>query len=107
MYPNVISNIVGPSTTPSKSKGKQLAFYSEESDNERSSSLKEILIESEGIYRYTRIWNGVIAPIDYNLLTKEIEANDEHSAIAESHSFNSYVETKAFAYMASTIEEVV
>jgi len=33
-YPEVTSNMVGPSTTPSKSKGKQLAVNSEESDAE-------------------------------------------------------------------------
>jgi len=42
--------MVGPSTTLSKSKGKQLALSSEESDVEFSSDLKEILIEPERIY---------------------------------------------------------
>ena len=46
-------------------------------------------------------------PQSTTIWARGIEANDEHSAIVESHSFNSYVETKAFAYMASTIEEVV
>ena len=49
----------------------------------------------------------MIAPINYNLLARGTETDDEHFAIVGSHSFNSYVETKAFAYMASTIEEVV
>ena len=48
-YSKVISNMVGPSTTPSKSKGKQLVLSSEESDTKHSSGLKEILIEPEGI----------------------------------------------------------
>jgi len=39
--------MVGPSTTPSKSKRKQLAISSEDSDAERSSGLKETLIEPE------------------------------------------------------------
>jgi len=41
--------MVGSSTTPSKSKGKQLTISSGESDIELSSGLKEILIEPEGI----------------------------------------------------------
>jgi len=49
-YPKVTFNMVGPRVTPSKSKGKQLALNSEESDSEHSSSVKEILIELEGIY---------------------------------------------------------
>ena len=98
--------MVGPSTTPSKSKGKQLALSSEESYDEHSSGLKEILIKPEGIYRRTWIRTGAIAPIDYNLLAKGIEANDEHSAVAESHSSNSYVKTEAFAYMTNTLEKM-
>jgi len=47
--------MMGPSTTPSKSKGKQPTFNSEESDVEYSSGLKEILDEPEGIYRHIRI----------------------------------------------------
>ena len=90
--------MVGPSTTPSKSKRKQLAFSSEKLDIERFSNLKEILIETEGIYQRTRIRTGAIAMIDYNLLARGIESNDEHSAIPESHSSNSYMETGAFTY---------
>ena len=88
---------MGPSITPSKSKGKQLAFSSEESDTECSSGLKEILIEPEEIYRRTQIRTEAIAPIDYNLLARGIETDDEHSAIVGSHSSNSYRETEAFA----------
>jgi len=40
------------------------------------------------------------------LLAKGIKANDEHSAITKSHSLNSYVKTKAFAYMANTSEKM-
>jgi len=99
-YPEVISNVVGPSTAPRKSKGKQPALSSKESDVEHSSGLKEILAKPKGIYRHIWIRTGAIAPIDYNNLTKEIESNDEHSAIVESHSSNSCVKKKAFAYMA-------
>jgi len=49
-YPEVTSNMVGPCTTPSKPKGKQSVVCSGESDDEPSSSLKEILRESEGVY---------------------------------------------------------
>ena len=49
-YLDVTSNMVGQNTTPNKSKGKQLAISSRESDAELSSALKEILIEPEGIY---------------------------------------------------------
>ena len=97
---------MGSSTTPSKSKGKQLALSSEESDVEHSSGLKEILTEPKGISRHTRIWTGAIAQIDYNILAKEIKANNEQSIIMEYHSLNSYMERKAFAYMASTSEEL-
>jgi len=55
--------------------------------------LKEILIEPEGIYQCTQIRTGAIALIDYNLLARGVEENGGHSAIAESHSSISYVET--------------
>jgi len=45
--------------------------------------------------------------MNYNALVRGIEASDEHSAIAESQSSNSYIEKEAFAYMAETPEEVV
>jgi len=98
--------MVGPSTTPSKSKGKQLALNSEESDIECFSGLKEILVEPEGIYQPTRIRTGAIAPVDYNVQTRGIEAIDEHSTIIISRSSNSYMEKEAFAYMAGTLKEV-
>jgi len=44
--------------------------------------------------------------VDYNALTKGIEASDKHSAIAESQSPNSYIEKKAFTYMAETSKMV-
>jgi len=64
------------------------------------------LIEPEGIYRCTRFQSGAIALIDYILLAGGIEMNDEHFAIVEFHSPNSYEETQTFAYMAGTLEEV-
>ena len=76
--------MVGLSVTPSKLKGKQLALSSEELEAEYSLSLKEILIKLERIYTHTQIRIGAIAPTDYNLLAKEIEANDEQCAIVES-----------------------
>ena len=100
------SNIVGPSNTPSKSKEKQLALSSKESNIERSSGLKEILIEPEEIYRHTRIQTEAIALINYNLLPREIEMDDEHSVIVGSHSYNSYRKTEAFAYMADVPKKI-
>ena len=67
-YPEVTSNMVGPSITPSKSKEKQLALSSKESDIEHSSSLKEISIEPEEIYQHTQIRTGAVVPIDYKSL---------------------------------------
>ena len=77
-------NMVGSNITPSKSKGKQLAISSGESNIEPSSNLKEILVEPEGIHQHTRIRTGVIAPVDYNALAKGVKVSDEHSAITES-----------------------
>jgi len=98
--------MVGPSATPSKSKGKQLALSSKELDTECFLGLKDILIKPEEIYRRVRIWTREIFPIDYNLLVRGIELDDEHSAIVGSHSSNSYGETKAFAYMTDIPEEI-
>jgi len=97
-------NMVGPSFTPKKSKGKQLAVSSEESDIDRSSGLKDILVEPEGVYQYTRTRTGTIAPVDYSLLAREIEVNDD--AIVESQSSNSSSEITTFSYMADTHDEV-
>ena len=83
-YPEVTANIVGSSSTPSKSKGKQPVVSSEESDVDQSPYLKDILIEPEGIYWHTQTRTGAIAPVDYSLLARGIEVNDEHSAIIES-----------------------
>ena len=43
----------------------------------------------EAIYQHTQIQIGAIALIDYNLLVKRIEVNDELSVKAESYSPNS------------------
>jgi len=83
-YPEITFNMVVSSTTPSKSKEKQLAISSEESGVEPSSGLKEILIEPEGIYQHSRILTDTIALVEYNTLVRGIEACDEHSAITES-----------------------
>ena len=97
---------MGLSSTPSKSKGKQLAVSSEESNADRSPGVKKTLTEPEGVYRHTRTHTGTITPVDCSLLAWEIEVNDEHSAIVESWSSNFSSETTAFTYMAETPEEV-
>ena len=76
--------MVGPSSTPSKSKGKQLVVSSKELDADRSPGLKDALAEPEGVYRHTRTCTKIIAPVDYSPLARRIEVNDEHSTIIES-----------------------
>jgi len=68
--------------------------------------LKEILIQPGEIYQRARNRIEAITLVDYNVLARGIEASDEYSAIGESQSPNSYMEKKAFAYMAGTPEEV-
>jgi len=97
--------MVGPSFTPRKSKWKQLAISSKESDVDRSPSLNDILVEPEGVYQHTQTRTETIAPVDYSLLARRIKVNDEHSAIIESQSSNSSSETTTFAYMARTPKE--
>ena len=87
-YPEATANMA------SKSKGKQPAVSSNESDT-----------EPEGVYRHTRTQTGAVAPIDYNALARGIEVNDSHSAIAESQASNSSMEKEAFIYMTGTPEE--
>ena len=87
-YPKITANVVGPSTTPSRSREKQPAVSYDESD-----------IEPEGVYRHTRTRTGVVAPVDYSALAWGIEVSESHSVIAESQASNSSVENKAFAYM--------
>ena len=85
-YPDVTSNMVGPNAISSKSKGKQLVISSEESDVEPTSGLKNLLIEPEGIYSHTQTRTDTIAPINYSLLARITEINDEHSSILKSQS---------------------
>ena len=48
----------------------------------------------------------MITPLDYNFLARGIKVNDEHSAVIESQSSNSYARMEAFAYMANISKEV-
>ena len=98
--------MVGPSTTQSKSKRRQLAISSEESNFEPSSGLKEILIKPKGIYQYTRIQTGTIALVNYNALARRIEVNNEHSTITESQLTNSYMEKEALIHMVNNPKEL-
>jgi len=75
--------MVGPCATPSKSKGKQPVVYSGESDDESSSTLKEILNESE-VYQCTCIHTSTITLINYSALARGIDVNEVHPTIAES-----------------------
>ena len=65
--------MVGPSTTLSISKRKQLIVSSDESDP-----------EPEGVYWHTRTRTGVIALVDYSTLAWGVEVSESHSTIAES-----------------------
>ena len=87
--------MVGPSITSSKTKGKQPIVSFDEPDT-----------ELEEVYLHTRNRTSMIAPVDYSALARGIEVSESHSAIAESQVLNSSVEKKAFAYMASTAEEM-
>jgi len=87
--------VVGPNITQSKTKGKQPIVSSDESDP-----------EPEGVYQHTCTRTGVIAPVDYSALTRDIEVSESHSAIAKSQASNSSVEKEPFAYLASTPEEM-
>ena len=87
--------MVGLSTTPSKTKGKQPIVSSNKSDT-----------EPEGVYWHTRTRTGVIAPVDYSALARGIKVSESHSVITESQASNSSVEKEAFAYMAGTSEEM-
>ena len=100
------SNMVGPSTTLSKSKENQLAIISKEFDFELFSGLKEILIKPEGICQHTRIQAGAITSVDYNAFVRGVETSNEYSTIADSQSSNSYMEKETFAFMAKTLEKV-
>jgi len=86
--------MVGPSTTPNRSRRKQLAVSSDESDD-----------EPEGVYCHIHTRTGMVAPVDYSALAWGIEVSESHSTISESHASNSSVEKEAFVYIANTPEE--
>ena len=88
--------MVDPSTSPSKSKGKQTIVSSDESDDEPS-GLRELLTELEGVYQHTRTRTSTIAPVNFNALARGMEVREAHSTIAE------FI---CIAYMAGTPEEV-
>jgi len=88
-YPEVTVNMVGPSTTPSKSKIKQPIVSSDKSD-----------VEPKGVYRHTRTRTGMVAQVDYSALAWVIEVSESHSAIVKSLASNSSVEKEAFAHIA-------
>ena len=56
-YPEVTANMVDPSTTSSRTKGKQPIVRSDVSDT-----------EPEGVFRHTRTRIGVTTPVDYSTL---------------------------------------
>ena len=58
------------------------------------------------MYWHTCTRTGVRALVDYSALARDIEVSESHSSIAESHASNSSVEKEAFAYKASTPEEM-
>ena len=87
--------MIGPSITPSKTKGKQPIVSSDKSNT-----------EPEGVYQHTHTRTGMIAPVDYSPLARGIKVSESDSAIVESQASNSSVEKEAFAYMASTLEEM-
>jgi len=78
-YPEVTANMA------SKSRGKQPAVSSDESDT-----------EPEGVYQHICTRTGAVAPIDYSALAQSIEVRESHSAIAESQASNSSIEKEAF-----------
>ena len=86
--------MVGLSTTPSKTKGKQPIVSSDESDT-----------EPEEVYQHTRTRTSTVTPINYSALARGIEVSESHSAVAESQASNSSIEKEAFAYMTNTPEE--
>ena len=94
-YPEVTANMVVPSITPSRAKGKQPLVNSDQSD-----------AEPKGVYQYTCIRTGTIALVNYSALAQVIELSEAHSAIAESQASNYFGERVAFVYMASTSEEM-
>ena len=64
--------MVGPSTSPSKSKGKQPIVSSNESDDEPS-GLRELQTEPEGVYQHTCTQTGTIARVNYSALARVLK----------------------------------
>ena len=58
------------------------------------------------MYQHTSIQTGTITPMNYSDLTRGIEVNEAHPAIAKSKSSKSSREKEAFANMEGTHEEV-
>ena len=56
-YPKITANMVGLSTTPSKTKGKQPIVSSDDFDT-----------EPEGVYQHTRTRAGIIALMYFSAL---------------------------------------
>jgi len=84
-YPKVTAKMVGPSPTPSKSKGRQLSQF-KGVGRWPVPRFEGYSCRTEGVYWHTRTRTRTIVPVDYSLLAREIEVNDEHSAIVESKS---------------------
>ena len=82
-YPEVTSNMVGPCTISSKSNGKQSVVCSDESDDESSSGLKEILNGLERVYQHICIQTGTIAAVNYSALPRGIYMNEVHPTITK------------------------
>ena len=84
--------MVGPSTTPSRTKEKQQIFSFGKSDT-----------EPEGVYRHTRTRNGVVASVDYSAQAQGIKVKESHFCHCRVTCLKLF---RAFAYMASTPEEM-
>jgi len=87
-YPETTANMVR------KSRKKQLAVSSNESDT-----------EPEGVYRHTRTRTGAVTTIDDSALAQDIEVRESHSAIAKSQASNCSIEKEPFVYMTYTSEQ--
>ena len=84
-YPELTTNMMGQSTKPNMTKGKQLIVSFDDSDT-----------EPEGVFQHTHTQTGTIAPVDYIVLVQGIEVSEAQSAIAKLQASNSSVEKEAF-----------
>ena len=98
--------MVGLGETTGKSAKKTPTPNSEESEDESSPGLRELLSKPEGVYLHTCMREGILKPVDYKHVASGIEIEDEHSAIAGSQSSSSSVGNEAFVYMAGSPEEI-